>query len=130
MKPSNSSGSLWSTSGGGHIPLPKVAPQQRTRLHHIEVQQKQFHIRRPAHTAPSQTINKNVPLFSGQTGDGHQSLRDLAGHPCTCGSMNAGWGETRGSHHSLAGFSLQEGSQRISLCGIGYGNAAPLQVLP
>lgn len=31
---------------GGHIPLPRVAPQQRTRLPHIEVQQKQFHIRR------------------------------------------------------------------------------------
>lgn len=55
---------------------------------------------------------------------------DLAGHPCTCSSRNAGWAETKGSHHSLAGFSLQEGSQRISLCGIGYGNAAPLQVLP
>lgn len=33
------------------------------------------------------------------------------------------------SLHSVAVFSLQEGSQRISLCGSGYGNAAPLQVL-
>lgn len=41
----------------------------------------------------------------------------------------AGLVEWEGCCHS-AGFSLQEGSQRTSLCGRGYGKAAALQALP